>query len=812
MLFPLLLVLGSFGIAAVAEAQATAPASDSAPALAHRFAVTLLSSFDPIPERLLPTDVPERVYRTQATLFGRTIYFVRVGFFATGGEAEAAKGRMLARFPAAYVTEITPEEYTAAAGGARQIAPAAATAAKPAPAAAPREALYAITLASAGAQVPPPAGPLPESLRDQPLYARELKVNGKVQTTLNLGFFSSAAEAQQARRLLLKSYPKAQVRTATSAERDAAADHLVAIPAPAPPVAGNAAPAPVPPGVPASAAVTPPPPATPAVTTASADIEARANSLMGQARSALMRGDNQTALQLLNQLLQLPLNSQAQEAQELVGLAYERIGDMAGAKREYRLYMQLYPEGSGSERVRQRLANLEAMQTMPALKAAEVKTPSVFTTYGNLSQFYYHGDTHTDTSVLIGPTLNQSTLTATDQSALITDLSLNARYRSGDYDNRLVIRENYQLNFLPGQDNRNRLYAAYYELRNKLYDYSARIGRQPGNSGGVLGHFDGISAGYSVLPKWRVNLVAGKPVDFYPINSDKQLWGASFDFGTFAEHWNGSAYYINQTVDGILDREAVGTELRYFDPRGSMIALADYDIAYSELNIFMFQATWQTGTSTTWNALADHRKSPVLTTSNAVIGELDTSIKSQLTTQTEDQLRAAAVTKTPTSDLLMLGVAHNFTPRWQLGGDIKLYNISGTEASGSLPATVSTGNTLVYTLQGIATGLLATRDITVLSLSYLDNRSFTGESASITNRTIYRDKWTGDFGLNYYTQQDSTGTDTTRWNPSIRIGYALRQRLTFEAEVGVETTRTTRDTDNQTATRYYYTLGYRWDF
>lgn len=811
MLFPLLVLFASSGVALAAEAATNTPASDAVPAPAHHFAVTLLSSFDPIPEKLLPTDVPERVYRTQATLFGRTIHFVRVGFFATGGEAEAAKNRLLARYPAAYVTEITPEEYTAAAGGARQVAPVAA--AKPAPVA--REELYAITLVTGGARVPTPPALLPESLRDQVLYARESKVRGRTQTTLNLGFFASAAEAEKARQLLLKSYPKAQVRTATTAERDAAAHHIVAVPAPsgAPaPVARNAAPSPLPVPVVPGSALPPAPAATPAPTAASADIEAKANALMGQARAAMTRGDNRAALPSLNELLQLPPNSQSQEAQELVGLADERIGDVAGAKREYRLYMQLYPEGPGSDRVRQRLANLEAIQAMPALKAAGVKSPAVFTTYGSLAQYYYHGNSHIDTSTLVGPTANQTTLSATDQSSLITDLTLNARYRSGDYDNRLVIRENHLLNFLPGQDNRNRLYAAYYELRNKLYDYSGRIGRQPGNIGGVLGPFDGVSAGYSVLPTWRVNVVAGIPVEFYPINSDKQFWGTSLDFGTFAEHWNGSAYYINQTVDGIIDREAVGAELRYFHPRGSMIALTDYDISFSELNIFMLQANWQTGTSNTWNALIDHRRSPVLTTSNSVIGELDTSIKSQLTTQTEDQLRAAAVAKTPTADLYMLGVAHNFSPKWQLGGDIKLYNISGTDAAGSLPATPGTSNTLVYTLQGIASGLLAQRDINVLSFSYLDNPTYTGESASITNRTLYRDKWTGDFALRFYTQHDSTGTDTTRWNPSIRVGYAWRQQLTFEAEIGVEKTRTSAATDTQDATRYYYSLGYRWDF
>jgi tetratricopeptide (TPR) repeat protein len=833
MLVPALVILGSFAVVAAAEAQAGPATVDSVPAPAHRFAVTLLSSFDPIPDKLLPKDVPERVYRTQATLFGRTIYFVRVGFFATGGEAEAAKTRLLARYPAAYVTEITPEEYAAAAGGARQVMPAPAKATTPAPIV-PEE-LYTITLATGGTRLPTPAAPLPDSLRDQVLYSRELKVNGEKRATLNLGFFTTAAEAEKARQQLLKSYPKAQVRSATATERDAAADHLVSVPVP-PPAAKTAVPGPVLPPAPISPAITSPPvmsaappsppSATPAAPTtptaveeaaapkviASADIEAKAKAQMDQVKSALTRGDNQTALSLLNDLLRLPPNSQSQEAQELVGLAYERIGDAAGATREYRLYMKLYPEGAGTDRVRQRLANLEVLQAAPALKAATGKAPTSLTTYGSFAQYYYHGNSRIDTSTLVGPSLGQSTFSAVDQSTLITDLTLSSRYRSADYDSRVVIRENNQLNFLPDQDNRNRLYAAYYELRNKLYDYSGRIGRQPGDSGGVLGPFDGFAAGYSFLPKWRLNVVAGIPVQFYPINSDKRFWGTNLDFGTFAEHWNGNAYFIKQTVDGILDREAVGGELRYFHPRGSMIAMTDYDVAYHELNIFMVQGTWQTGTSTTWNMLADHRKSPVLTTSNAVIGELDTSIASQLTTQTEDQLRAAAVAKTPTADLFMLGVAHNFTPRWQLGGDIKLYNISGTDASGSLPATEGTGNTLVYTLQGIASGLLTKHDINVLNLSYLDNQSYSGESASITNRTIFQDRWTTDLALRFYAQQDDNGMDLTRWYPSIRIGYTWRKQITLEAEIAIEKTRTSTPTDTQDITRNYYSLGYRWNF
>ena len=800
MLVPILVVLSTLipASVAVAQTEAAAPVSAPAPAGARHYAVTLLSSFEPISDALLPVDLKApRLYRTQADVFGKTIFFVRLGFFTTQAEAATKRDELVARFPGAFVTEVTAQEFAATQPSQVKVEkPVVKPAPKPAP---PREDIYTITLAVSEKSAPSPAGPLPAALGTKRLYLHDVIRNGVTQHSLQLGFFSSAAEAETARRLLFLTYPEADIRTASRQEQNASARTVVATPTTAA----------------MRQAATAAPPASPVGNSAA---DKPATELMERGRTALTRGDNPSAINTFNQLLQLPPNRYSQEAQELIGLAHERDGGPTQAKQEYALYLRLYPEGEGAERVRQRLANLESAPASKALTAAKKKEVNFNTVYGGLSQYYYRGNSRAEITQTFGATLDQTTLTALDQSALITNLDITGRFRNGDYDNRVVLRDSYTLNFLPNTENVNRLYAAYGEVRNKLYDYSGRLGRQPGNSGGVLGRFDGISMGYGISPKWRINLVAGEPVEYNPINSDKLFWGTSLDFGTFAEHWNGSLYYINQTVDQIVDRQAIGTELRYFDPRRSLLSLIDYDVAYGALNIALLQGTQQIGTGTSLNMLVDHRKAPVLQTSNALFGETNTSIRSFLNLgMTEEQLHALAEARTPTADLVMLGITHNFNTTWQLGGDVKWYSISGTPASGAPPATPTmayqgTGDVYVYTLQGIGTGLITKRDVSVLSLSYLTGETYDGESIAFNNRTLYQDKWTFDLSLRYYQQTDNLGTELTRLTPIVRVGYRWRDKITLELEAGLEKGQTTSSTQTEDMTRTFYSLGYRWDF
>lgn len=798
---PLLALLVAVSLSLPAVANSAPDPSNPETAGTRRFAVTLLSSFDPIPENLLPTDMPKKVYRTRATVFGRAIHFARVGFYATAGEAELAKTKLLARYPAAFVTEITVEEYHEATGGS----PPAATLLR-APATAPvivapkpaaRDEIFVVTLNTDPTRVPTPRAPLPDALSGRRLYARDLEQDGQHVHALHLGFFFTPTEAERARRQLLADYPEARVRLVTAEERDASS--RTALRPPNAPLAPVMPVAPIP--APSLAAAGP------------ATIESEAITLIDRARDALTRGDNIAAIQTLSKLLQLPPNRQSQEAQELIGVAEERSGNSGRARQEYELYLKLHPEGSGADRVRQRLASLSTPTEKPALKAAKRRDADITTMYGGFSQYYYHGNSRIDSTLQTATTLApQETLTLTDQSALISNIDLNGRIRRGDWDNRFVVRNTHTWNFLEGTENQNRLYSAYAESRYKAYDIGGRIGRQPGNSGGILGRFDGALLNYGVLPKWRLSLVAGEPVEFNPINSDKSFWGVSVDFGPFAENWSGNLYYVHQTVDGFVDREAAGTELRYFDPQLSAFSLIDYDLGFGALNIGMLQMTKLFGTRTSVNLLIDHRKAPILTLSNALIGEIDTSIKSQLQTQTEEQLRAQANARTAESNLYLIGANHNFNTKWQIGGDIKLFNTTGTPASGPLPATEDSGNTLAYTVQGIATSMFSKRDISVLALSYIDSPTFSGRSASLSNRTLLRDRWTFDIALRYYGQENDAGDTLTRWSPNLRLGYRWHERFTLEAEYGLEKSETESATSIDESTRNYFSLGYRWDF
>ncbi len=564
---------------------------------------------------------------------------------------------------------------------------------------------------------------------------------------------------------------------------------------------------------------------------------------MEQARDALVRGDNAAAIELLGRILRLPPNSQSQDAQELIGLAHERLREIAAAKQEYALYLRLYPEGPGAERVRQRLTALEAPSTAPARLMAPVrKEASYGSIRGSWSQYYYTGQSQLDsTTTVVG--LAPTSLTATDQSALINNLDLVARYSGATWDNRFVLRDTYTANFLADSTDTNRLYSAYYEVTNKVDEYSGRFGRQPGTSGGVLGRFDGITLGYNFLPKWRVNVVAGVPVEFYSIDSSKQFVGTSVDFGMFANHWNGSLYYILQTVDSIADRQAVGAELRFFSQTGSALLLTDYDTLFGRLNLAMFQANWQSSPATTWNMLLDRRLVPSLSSSNALFGlpalqpgDTSTSITHWMQTYgyTEADLHQIALDNTPTFETAMLGVSHNLNTTWQIGGDVRRFNLSALPTSPTVTTTIGTGATMVYTLQTIAKGLFRTRDLSVLSFSYIDGSTYQGDSLSLTNRMLFQDNWTVDFMLSYYLQQASPvtalvgldthiiQTDTNRLVPMVRVSYRWRKNISFDTEFSLEkstdhtidtnTTTNTVDTTDKNTTRKYLMLGYRWDF
>ena len=199
--------------------------------------------------------------------------------------------------------------------------------------------------------------------------------------------------------------------------------------------------------------------------------------------------------------------------------------------------------------------------------------------------YYYSGATQTNATATAGAVQTPTSFSTTDQKSLITNINMTARSYNNEYDNQLVFQDFYAANYLKGQQNTNRLGAAYYELKDRIVDYSVKIGRQSGIGGGVMGRFDGISAGYG-FGDYRANVVAGRLSDT-SLDSKPRFAGVSVDFGV-RDPLGGSVYFINQTETSITDRRAVGGNLRYYDQAYTLMSMLDFDVQSRSLDVQPF--------------------------------------------------------------------------------------------------------------------------------------------------------------------------------------------------------------------------------
>jgi tetratricopeptide (TPR) repeat protein len=555
--------------------------------------------------------------------------------------------------------------------------------------------------------------------------------------------------------------------------------------------------------------------AVPAVITPE-EVEQKAKQLFDSASGAFKLGQASVAIETLNQLLNLPPNQQSQAAQELIGEAREKNGEFGKARVEYELYLKLYPDAPDVKRVKAMLANL------PAEEYAKVRPQAVqkqtvdqkMMVYGSFSQSYYGGVFHTDTATVNGSNIIFDTLSATDQSMLISSLDLTGRKRTESTDTRIVVRDDYRSNFLSNTKNDNWLSSFYVEQSARDRSYMYRLGRQPGIAGGVLGRFDGAWLGYSLNPTWRVNGVMGTPVDFYSTNTERKSFaGLNVDLTRLPEQWSGNGYFIEQRVGSVMDRKAIGTEAHYFDAKRNYMGQLEYDWMFKAVNIAMFQGNWTNQAGDNYTLLADHRKSPALQLTNALLGQTVQSIAALIQSGVPtESLVADAKALTQTSNLFMVGMTHPYSSRLRLGGDFRINNISGTEATGTVPASPGTGNMYIYTAQAIGNNLLLENDLGVASASYINAQAYNGESLAFTQTETFRQRWRLDVSLQLYNQRDNLDVHMTRVTPSLKLSYRLNESMSFDGEGGVENTHNSSAFNDEKIRRYYVYMGYRWDF
>ena len=556
---------------------------------------------------------------------------------------------------------------------------------------------------------------------------------------------------------------------------------------------------------------------------AGADNTAAAAALLQAAQEALGRQDTNAAIDTLSRLLDLPPNPSTRTAQALIGQARQQAGDAARARSEFELFLRLYPEGPDADRVRTALAAL----TAPAANAAKVRQVAPTTTLsGSVSSFYYGGQSKMRTrefqdSVLSGlPELvTDATLAASDQKQLVTGADVNWRHRDADVDQRFVFRDTYTRDGLRPEKSINKLSALYFEQRSFSNGTTFRVGRQSPLGGGVLGRFDGAQASYAFQPKWKASVVAGVPTDTL-LESKRHFYGGSVEADALLPGLGGSFYGIQQVVDGVVDRRAVGSEMRYFDGGLSATGQLDYDLVLKGLNIVSVQTTWQRADGSVVNALYDRRTTPMLMLGNALffsdpnITTRPTRLADLLANQSLQALRGQVKNTTAMATQASVGMTTPITPRWQMGADVRYTNVGAiAPVADILPNGLpSTGDLWSLGLQAIGTNLYSQRDTHVLIANILTGPTFKGQLLSYNNSSQITPTWLLEPSLKLYHQADNTGVATTRWSPGLRLSWRVHQQVTLETELSTENSRTTGPNRNESSNRIFYYLGGRADF
>ena len=643
--------------------------------------------------------------------------------------------------------------------------------------------------------------PIPQRFQNLETLSTNTVVGGVPMLEISLGYFATEAEAEAVRKAAAERFPQASTVDLAQRKQEVLASTAAAqtqVPT-------------------AAAAQAPAPAAAPApVITATPEIEKRAAELMAAGRESLTAQKFEPAINSFNQLLLLPPNSQSRDAQELIGVAWERANAPARAKTEYELYLKLFPEGEGAQRVAQRLANLDLGQAAPApgLRPSGQGTPAAEpSTYsGSIAQYYFGGKARSQSLVNLAAGIDQTTLSKTTESAIVTSVDLGARFTSPESETRVVLRGTGATNLQTSSRNPSLLNAAYVDHKRLGSGLAVRLGRQSAISGGLLGLFDGVSMTYPVTQSVKVDLMGGVPANSLVSSPSQRLLAAVVEADGILERWGGNVYIIDQTSEGITNRRAIGSEVRYADDTLSMYSLFDYDTVFRVLNAVSVQGTFQAPGQTNVTLLLDARKAPSLQLTNALISSGAVSLKTLLQTMSLDEVILAARSTSATAKQALLSVSRPLSERWQLGMDLRYSEIGPLPAVGIFEATPATG--AQYGLSTLLTGsnLYSTRDINTISLSYLTTPLFKGTQLSYSNLTGLRgDVITVEPSLRFYTQNDTQGVKTQRFTPGLRLSYKYSQRASLLGETIVERSKTDGPLNHDSSTSVFFYLGYRYE-
>ena len=529
-----------------------------------------------------------------------------------------------------------------------------------------------------------------------------------------------------------------------------------------------------------------------------------AEALMERAKKAMTEEKYRVAVGLYTRVIALKSSSHHKEAMEFLGVAREKNGQLTHARADYRLFLKKYPEGDDAERVRQRLLSLRTILLRPRKKLKKGKTrQSDMQFFGSILQFYRQDVISSDQSK-----------TKIDTLSTNVNLLLRKRTESLNIKSQFNTSDLKYLNDSLRSD-RDRINVFFVDVADINNNKSIRIGRQSQSKGGVLGRMDGALIGYRLNPTWKLNMVAGYPVQTSVSNlaqKNRPFMGVSADIETKKKNLDFNIYTINQKVDSIIDRNAVGGEIRYRNDNHSHFVFVDYDTYFSDLNTFFYVANLRFDNKAAVILTLNHNNSPILTTTNATQGQVTPSIESLLLTYSEDELYQFAKDRTAKYNSIALSTTIPITNKWSFNADGMMSNLSSTPSSAGIDAIDGTGNEFFYSAQFIGYNVFNVDETMRYQIRYDDTKSFKRVRLTASTRfKLDNKKWRLHPQITVEKRNSVNGATTNKINAGLKLDYKIKRKVKVELDVKYETGKTDFPV-SITENNYFISAGFIWDF
>ena len=448
--------------------------------------------------------------------------------------------------------------------------------------------------------------------------------------------------------------------------------------------------------------------------------DAEADALVREAEDAIRAGELDRAAAAIDAGLERPENRSSPRMLELSGLVHERGDEDAEAQKAYEGYLLRYPSGEGALRVKQRLIALARSSSRPASRHESSRRWQT-ELHGASTQLYLSDTSRSDFDDALDPTLGTVTdrRVNVDEFLSAADVTLSAsgpKTRIEARASAAYVAE-YRPVVLVGADRQQGSYALLYDrwvsVANEHLGFTGRVGRQTRFGDGIFGRFDGAWLGWRLAPRLTLNAFTGHPV-LSPRQSDvdvtRTFRGASFEYQPRAENWWASVHWIEQRADGMLDRRALGAELRTQWRRVALDTLLDYDLHFERLNAAYVDAVVGFENGSTLSMRGQWLHYPLLAVSNSILGQPVPTIDAVRENYDLDALEALALDRTLESRQVTATYTHTLGAKLTLVGDVSRAETSGSPESGGVPAFPGTGSEYYAGLQLIASGLASADD------------------------------------------------------------------------------------------------------